>query len=59
MIVVCPKKRIQNVVPVVGSVVTAHVIKITPRVATVSIVAVNDIILKEPFSGTIRSSDVR
>lgn len=49
----------QNVIPSVGCVVTAKVTRVTPRFCRASILAVDNILLREPFSGILRKEDVR
>eukprot|EP00005_Dracoamoeba_jomungandri_P010098 CAMPEP_0174267734 /NCGR_PEP_ID=MMETSP0439-20130205/34748_1 /TAXON_ID=0 /ORGANISM="Stereomyxa ramosa, Strain Chinc5" /LENGTH=185 /DNA_ID=CAMNT_0015355413 /DNA_START=23 /DNA_END=580 /DNA_ORIENTATION=- len=53
------KEREPARVPTIGSVVTAKVIRVNPRFATVDILCVGPKALKEQFSGIIRKQDVR
>eukprot|EP00026_Physarum_polycephalum_P018095 Phypoly_transcript_19555.p1 GENE.Phypoly_transcript_19555~~Phypoly_transcript_19555.p1 ORF type:complete len:217 (+),score=18.94 Phypoly_transcript_19555:66-653(+) len=48
-----------NVVPEIGSIVTAKVLRINPRLASVSILCVGTKALKDPFQGIIRVQDIR
>jgi exosome complex component CSL4 len=48
-----------SIVPALKSVVVGKVLKVNPRMATVSILVVGDKVLSEPFTGLIRPTDVR
>jgi len=49
----------QGVIPYVGCIVTAKVTRVTPRFCRASMLAVNNTLLREPFSGILRKEDVR
>ncbi|KAL6047680.1 Exosome complex component CSL4 [Balamuthia mandrillaris] len=53
------KEKEPAVVPQIGSVVTAKVIRVNPRFASVDILCVGSKALKETFRGIIRTQDVR
>ncbi len=53
------KEKEPSLVPQIGSIVTAKVLRVNPRFASVSILCVGTRALKEEFNGIIRSQDVR
>eukprot|EP00741_Cyanophora_paradoxa_P022513 tig00021464_g21739.t1 len=48
-----------SVVPEIGSVVTAKVTKVNPRLASLQILCVGDRVVRQSFDASIRSQDVR
>ncbi|GAM19228.1 hypothetical protein SAMD00019534_024030 [Acytostelium subglobosum LB1] len=57
--IVVMKEKDPGVVPDIGSVVTAQVLRNNPRLASVAILCVGTKALKETFNGIIRVQDVR
>ena len=53
------RKRKENVIPLVNTIVTGIVSKITQRYAKVNLVTVENKLLTESFSGLIRKVDIR
>ena len=53
------EKRKENVIPLVNTIVTGIVSKITQRYAKVELITVENKLLTESFSGLIRKIDVR
>jgi len=53
------REKEPTVVPDIGSIVTVKILKINPRLASVSILCVGSKALKDPFQGIIRVQDIR